>query len=389
MSTNADPPGIKAVPNKILISKREERGWSRGRAVREIARIGRENGLAVPSLESLNKSVYRHETGQAEVRDPLYIELYCRAYEATPHDLFGDLTSTTANGQTIGIRSHKFIPSYLGSDIVHRLIDQLQCISVNESWLECSKVAKEFSNAECHLYLWPFGIGLFHVVEELEFPNIAQLAVWRRHSYQENRAWAKEQFQIIAQTAQVSDPYVLSLYWLYDPIWSNNNLENAGRILSMPRVLLERSRTLDAAATAHAELVEKSLLQDGFTHPEIIPFGVKGISLAFASWAGVVYHPLAPRRALSEKELIDCELAVQSVWSYCDYIRSQIEEGKDPIVPEKFGWRFLRGMKSRLTHARPHESAQHRSMREAILATSGLPQQLSQAVETLRETNGV
>ena len=112
---------------------------------------------------------------------------------------------------------------------------------------------------------------------------------------------------------------------------------------------------------------------------------MKGISLGCASWSGVVYHPIARDRALREDELVTCELSVQAVWAYCDHLRQQVETGDDPVVPAKFGWRFLRGVRSRLTTERPQETSQHRSMRDAVVQTSGLGRHLTQAVEILRE----
>ncbi|MDQ4037767.1 MAG: hypothetical protein M3313_05330, partial [Actinomycetota bacterium] len=88
---------------------------------------------------------------------------------------------------------------------------------------------------------------------------------------------------------------------------------------------------------------------------------------------------------LLEHELVACELSVQAVWAYCDHLRQQVERGSDPVVAGEFGWRFLRGIRSRLTTERPQETSQHRSMREAVVETSGLARHLAQAVEILRE----
>jgi hypothetical protein len=150
-------------------------------------------------------------------------------------------------------------------------------------------------------------------------------------------------------------------------------------------VLLEREVEQGVNSLARAELVEQSLLREGFDHAEVVEFGIKGIAKGFASWSGVVYFPVAESRALSEDELVRCELSVQAVWAYCDYIRNEVEQGLDPVVAGEYGWRFLRGVRSRLTTERPRESSQHRSMREAIIETSGLARHLSHAVETLRE----
>jgi hypothetical protein len=112
---------------------------------------------------------------------------------------------------------------------------------------------------------------------------------------------------------------------------------------------------------------------------------MRGTSLGYASWSGVVYHPIARDRALREDELITCELSVQAVWAYCDHLRQHVEQGNDPIVPPQYGWRFLRATRSRLTTERPQETSQHRSMRDAIMHTSGLNRHLTQALETLRD----
>jgi hypothetical protein len=137
----------------------------------------------------------------------------------------------------------------------------------------------------------------------------------------------------------------------------------------------------------HAQLVEQTLLRDGFDHPEIVDFGLKGISCAYASWSGVVYHPTAIGRSLTEHELVACELSVQAAWAYADYVRREVERGQDPIVPETYGWRHLRGVKSRLTTERPQETMQHRAMREAVVGTSGLVRRLDQALDALMEAS--
>ncbi len=79
---------------------------------------------------------------------------------------------------------------------------------------------------------------------------------------------------------------------------------------------------------------------------------------------------------------------MQAAWSYCNFIRSEVERSRDPVVPAEYGWRFVRGLRSRLTAERPQETSQHRSMREAIIETSGLSRHLAHAVETLREADG-
>jgi hypothetical protein len=153
-------------------------------------------------------------------------------------------------------------------------------------------------------------------------------------------------------------------------------------------VLLARENDdADGEALQHtrARLAEDALLAARWDHPDIRSFGVAGTSSGYASWSGVLYHAQSTSRALSEEELVNYELALQSAWAYCAHLNDQVEQGHDPLVPDEWGWRYLRAMRCRLANPRPQEPGQHRSMREAILETSGLLSQLDQAIETLRE----
>jgi len=388
MSTDKGTSGRHPRPNLVLTAKREQRGWlSRRKAVRELHKIWTEHLPSPPDLESLAKALYRHETGRAQVRDETYRKLYCLAYNASPHELFGSVTAENAPAAEFRVRSHKFIPAFVGVEAAKHLAVTGDMRERTDQWFECHSGQIPVSDGRCNLYVWPFGIAVFHLVEELAPSSLAALAVWRVRSYQENLAWATDQLRTMLQGDDVTASYVLSLYWLQEPAWSGDTLDIALRILSVPKVLLER-HTDPTKALGHAELVEQTLLAEGFDHPEIIPFGIKGISAGQASWSGVVYHPLAEQRALTEAELVACELAVQSLWAYCDHLNGQVEEGRDPIVPDAYGWRFLRAARSRLTNPRPQENEQHRSMRNAILATCGIVNHLAHAIDTLRETDG-
>ncbi len=282
-------------------------------------------------------------------------------------------------------RGHKFIPVFVGAEVTSALAASGQWDTVGGQWVECWRRVVEHPAGSCQLYLWRFGVALFHLIEDLTFDSVAHLAVWRRISYEQNMQWARDYLQELAGGHIVGRPYVLSLYWVDEPAWQGKDLHTALRLMCIPRVLVPRADNIDESCLASAVLAERVLFQNNFDHPEIVDFGMKGISLGYASWSGVVYHPIAPGRALHEDELITCELAVQATWAYCDHLRQQVENGDDPTVPTEFGWRFLRGIRSRLTTERPQETSQHRAMRNAIVQTSGLDGHLAQAVEILRD----
>jgi hypothetical protein len=130
------------------------------------------------------------------------------------------------------------------------------------------------------------------------------------------------------------------------------------------------------------------LLATGFDHPDIISFGVRGVSTGYAGWSGVAYAAHSHERSLTIDELVACELTVQALWCFSRQIQQLVEDGQDPSTQEDFGWRFLRAASSRLTAARAQETAQHVLMREAIMKTSGLAERLRSAQDALRDSVG-
>ena len=373
------------VPNAVLMRLREEQGWGRPRLAKQFELIGRRHGIPTPEPAAMEKQIYRLETGRTLRPTPMYAKLYCLTFERTTTELFGDLETEVSAGNTCAMRSHKFIPVFVGAGVASDLASGAQWSNVNDQWTECRRRVVEHTSGSCELYLWPFGVAVFHLVEDLTLDSLAHLAVWRRITYNQNMHWAQEQLQALTAGHVAGQPYVLSLYWVDESAWQGNDLHTALRLMCIPRVLVPRVDNIDESCLASAALVERALLENGFEHPELVDFSMKGISLGYASWSGVVYHPIARDRALREDELITCELSVQAAWAYCDHLRQQIENGHDPIVPTEYGWRFLRGMRSRLTTERPQETSQHRSMRDAVVQTSGLACHLAQAMEILRD----
>lgn len=374
------------VPNAVLIRLREEQGWGRPRLAKQFELIGRHHGIPTPEPAAMEKQIYRLETGRTLHPTPMYAKLYCLTFERTTLELFGSLEAEVSASATCTTRSHKFIPVFVGADVASHLVTAEGPWShVEDQWTECLRRAGEHPAGSCQLYLWPFGVALFHLVEDLALKSVSHLAVWRRITYDQNMKWAQGELQTLTASQVVGQPYVLSLYWVDEPAWQGNDLHTALRLMCIPRVLVPRADTIDESCLASATLVERALLENGFEHPELVDFSMKGISLGYASWSGVVYHPIAQDRALREDELVTCELSAQAVWAYCDHLRQQVETGNDPVVPTEFGWRFLRGIRSRLTTERPQETSQHRSMRDAIVHTSGLDRHLAQAVEILRD----
>ncbi|SDL21698.1 hypothetical protein SAMN04488074_109300 [Lentzea albidocapillata subsp. violacea] len=380
--------GKRATPNIVLIARRQAKGWGRERLAREFERLGRLLDLPTPELSAMTKAIYRHETGRAAVRDEVYIRLYCAAFETNSHDLFGTLSGDVQADGSCGLTSHKFVPVYLGSELLPVLIEAARLAPGAVQWAGCHVGQVEHPAGVCTLYAFPWGVGVFHLAEDLSVPNIASLAVWRRQTYRDARQWATDWLREATGSEIPVAHYVLSAYWVHEPPWRGRELTIALRLLSMPRVLLDRGTDDAGPSLHHAELVEQALLRDGFHDGRIDEFGVGGLSIGCASWAGLSYYPQAPGRALQVSDLIECELLVQALWSYCHHVHEQVEQGHDPVVPAEYGWRWVRAVRSRLTVTRPQETAQHASMRSAVLETSELGKHLTTALELLRDVDG-
>ncbi len=286
-------------------------------------------------------------------------------------------TVTPAASDALGLRSHKFVAAFVGESVVKRLVPA--------GSKDCHVISLDHPTGRCDLHVWPFGVVIFHLVEEIAVPNIAHLAVWRYRSYAENLEWATAYLQKLTEDESIRASYVLSAYWLHSPVWVGSMLDTALRIICAPRVLVERDNAGSVACLAAAERAEKELLAGGFDHQEMRSFGLKGVSLGYSSWSGVAYHPLDPARSLAEDELVSFELNLQAIWAFCEHVNGQIEQGRTPTVPDGFGWQFLRATRSKLANPRPQETGQHRSMRDAVLETSGLMGHLQHAIEALRE----
>lgn len=388
-----DPkPSVDPRPNAVAIGMRRAKRWSQDRLAREFQDIGRriDPPLPVPaSRPTIVKHISRVERGETLVPEGMYLTLWCEAFDVDAAELFGRLDSPVLSEDgrvAFELTSHKFIPAYLGCDSAQIL--QKHAAPASNQWVECHRVALAHTTGAADIYVWPFGVAVAHVREDLELPSLSALAVWRRGSYPRSRAWVDAQLQALTG-APVSTPYVLSAYWLDRPKWTGEQLDTAVRLLSMPSVLLDREDE-DADETAllsGAELVERSLLRDSAVErADLVAFGARGVSIGYASWSGVAYHPVAPKRALDVDELVACELLVQAIWCYTHEILRQVEAGQDPVVPAEYGWRFLRAVRSRLTAPRALETGQHNSMRDAVLQTSGLSRQVEAAMDALRES---
>lgn len=369
------------LPNETLRALRRARNWSRNRLACELELIGRELNIALPERPSIEKAIQRHESGRTRAPEEPYIRLYCEAFQSTPHELFGDLDHIGATGSTFDVTNHKFLPIYLGADAVRILGHRLDGSPRILDWAECWVADIDHWSGRCQVYGFEWGVIVLHLVEEVQSESLAGVARWRRETHRRERDWAEAHLNSLLGdlVPQTRPEYVLSAWWMTRPKWEGAELETAMRILCTPRVLLDHGPD---ARLEHAEMVERSLLEDGYDDPRIVAFGVQGVSIGYASWAGVTYFPRAERRALTEDQMGALQVVVQALWCYCHHLRSQVAGGVDPALDSRHGWRWLRGMKARLG-GQPQETAQHAAFRSAVLQTSELSNHLADSIEMI------
>ncbi|GAA1384117.1 XRE family transcriptional regulator [Catellatospora chokoriensis] len=372
---------------------RLDRGWSRQRLAHEFERLARQRGESLPPKDSIIKQIYRVESGRIQIPQQPYVSLWCEVFGVDPTELFAVTppvgTAPMDETGSYAVTSHKFIPVYLGGEGASALVDRGGLApAAGQWWVGCHKQSIMATDASADLYVWPWGVALVHLREELEFDTLTELACWRRGSYPESRAWVDAQVRAITGDPTVSSHYCFSGYWLTRAKWEGERLDRAVRLLSMPAQLLQRvDQTDDAAALlASGRQVEQVMMSDGVERADLVGFGASGVSVAYASWSSVAYHPLVTDAALPESEVVACELLVQGIWCYTRQILRQVENGVDPVVSASFGWRFLRAVRSRLTVAAAEETGQAHSMRAAVLETSKLVPQLDAALAALRDT---
>lgn len=365
---------------------RAARGWSQHRLASALTEQAASVGEQLPKASSLITQISRWEQGH-NPPGPFYRRLIAAVYDVGTDVLFGRALgcadSAGDDGDFFEVSSHKFAPAYVGPSG----FPSLRFADDHCEWMPCQSVALDHQDSTATLYLFPFGVAVFHVVDRVAFGSIGELAVWRRGSYESVLEWTSEQLGLLAPDAAVQRAeYVLSLYALDRPMWpERRDLQTAMCLLSMPSVLLDREPGHEAIAIVNAQAAEQTLLRDGFEHGEVVDFGFAGTAIGCASWAGVAYHPLAPARALRTDEIARFELLVQALWGYCSHLVDAAERGAEPTVDPAYGRRFLKACESRLTAPRGQESTQHRLMREAVLTTSRLPGMLDRAMDVLAD----
>lgn len=363
----------EARPNEAL---RAALPGSINQAVARLCAAGERARTPLGEPSSVRRHLRRLLAGETEVPGEPYLSLLCAETGRSAYELFGVQETDAAQRDTFAVASHQFVTTYVGPAAVGAVAAAIDVEPTDVAGVPCASA--ELSN-DTTLYLFQTGAAIFHVVEKTEFTSVAELARWRSRSYTSVLDWASE-WLTRASGHRVTAGYVFSVYWLDQPRWDAEHLAAAVKLLSVPKIVLAE---VGDDVCGNARAIEERLLQEGIDDDRIVDFSLTGVSVAFASWSAVAYHPLLESRALDPTALVETELLTQSTWSFCRHVLDQVEAGEDPDVDVGATRRYLRAMRSRAMSPRAQESGQSLAMRRAIFATSHLEDQISGVLECL------
>ncbi|MEV4559081.1 XRE family transcriptional regulator [Kitasatospora sp. NPDC049285] len=290
-------------------------------------------------------------------------------------------------GPQLSLVSHQFIPVQLGTsaEILFRAGTE-HPHGPAELDQRTHALRGNTDDRRARLHVYGFGIGVLHLEQNLRPNSVTELALWRYPSYPGNRRWTQQAVMELATTlvgreVTIDQPeYVLSVYEVRTHPWSSGDLDTGLQLMATPSVLVDRSDELRPVSLG----IEADRFEQGWSHRDAIRFA-GGVSHGVAGWSGVAYHPDPAERALPIGAIVALELDLQALWALSLRMLHPVKNGQDPETLPSVGWRWLRGVLTKLTSAGPTETAQHRAMREAIVGTSDLPKQLSTALEALKE----
>lgn len=288
------------------------------------------------------------------------------------------------------IRSHIFVPVYLGPDLVREIKSHLRV----SKWISY----KEFPIEDGRLCVLPNGIGVWDLVSTDSFATLSDMATWRKIRYEEifsgkykitrilkqligKGAWS--QFSIFASVFGKLG-YAYSVAIVESPQYKELvQARNALQILSCPKPL-ERTRNDEDTDKGLINL-ENRFLESGLDSDDMVQFGLAGADIGFASWEGLAYYSRLTNSLTAEDDIIEYQIAVHSLWwmSKClaDIWRAHPVKAMEQLI------NYLPEIKRQYLNLRsidPKESISQRTMTEAVLKMNRLHEIIQETLELYR-----
>jgi hypothetical protein len=274
-----------------------------------------------------------------------------------------------------------------------KLYSHLRIRAKTNDWVEY----KEFESERGMLHLLPSGFGVWHIAESNRFAHLWEFAEWRRKLYKEilgDRQLLKIATDTLLTSVKRDTPlsrilgkpgYVFSSHVLKSTTFRNQEtVKRALQILASPSLLegsverKDQKRDLDA--------LERKILEDATLENELEAFGLLTLDMGYASWDSLSY--LYRSGVNLEQQIVDFEIAVQSLWWMCKCASEIFLSGetKEVEAVSKFVPEIKRQF-AKVKDIAPTESRSQRTMKEAILRTSRLKQMVEEVVDLQKESN--
>lgn len=286
--------------------------------------------------------------------------------------------------------SHQIIPLWCKALYEHVMENGLASVRLGSPPSEFKRLTVDSS---IDLFGSPFGSVIVCKSDEVEFSSIAELASWQRSEH--DRVLDQIHDQLIDTLGISCDhasgryrtDYVFSFYFVASlPVHTQTEKENAISLLSTPTMLIPAPTgeitELSSDEMQRARAVERSVLRSGVSSSGMVQFGMTATSIGCASWDALAYMPLSETRALRSDAIVNLEVRLQALWSYCHHILSngQLEFLEDPM---DLSQSFVMSCLSDLALPGATETMQYCLMREAIVKTSRIEEMVNHAVKMM------
>lgn len=292
-----------------------------------------------------------------------------------------------APDQSFEIESHCFVPTYIGN-LVEGGVEHSTQWGTFRQFL--------FEDANAHLHVSAYGIGVWDIHDTKQFTCLTDLGLWRRACFQTVLAGEHEvcrDTKKLLTKARSSGAevlpgvggaikYALSVFLLRRHTWPPEQLRSALKLISCPRVLLQDgSKSFDRNESI---VRERTMLQLGFEHPDLREFGVFGADFGYAGWAGVSYYGSGNEAGRLASTIVDFEVALQALWLFCHVVKGIADQANKNQVPAlRTAASIIRCELGRLKTIGPTESTEERMMCEAILVTSRIETHSSATLDSI------
>ena len=304
----------------------------------------------------------------------------------------GSASRNSKKHRDFSVLSEKFIPVFIGQEQATKYapckeVPRFADLKEHERYSICQ-------NGGITAYKFPFGVSLLHCQEQLRFSSIAELAAERRRSYKNTLDSDCAGFVELCEALRLEATkgfrpnYALSLFTVLEPAWdSQRELEIALKLLAMPGLLISNSQKANGKSNEvleKAKQIEDEFFKNGIESDEISDFGLKGISIGYASWAGVSYYVADSGRAIGSAQISSFEIQLQALWCYADAVQKQLVRFENTDAENLFGAKYIRSAYSQLIAVGGRDSMQLRRMKDAVSKTSHITRIVESALDVLK-----